>query len=112
MWTERLLLRGLALTDREDLFRIYGDPQVIGTCDLHSFNTDFSAGEPGCHLAREFWGKGLMLEALIRVIGFARDSFQLKRLKADIGPENFRSMKLFNKLGFRKNKNGILELKL
>lgn len=86
--------------------------KIIGTCGLHSFSSDFSAGEAGCLLARKFWGKGLMREAMVRVIEFARDSLGLKQLKADIEPENVRSIKLFINLGFRKAKNGILELKL
>lgn len=154
--TRRLLLRKLVLEDRDDLFEIYGDHEVmkftdddcfancetvvemlesveklfrakasiewgvedlssrkiIGTCGLHSFSSDCCAGEAGCLLARQFWGKGIMREAMVGVIGFARDSLGLKRLRADIEPENVRSIKLFTNLGFKPAKDGILELEL
>ncbi|KAF1081739.1 MAG: hypothetical protein GQF41_2079 [Candidatus Rifleibacterium amylolyticum] len=142
--TPRLCLRKLTASDRQEIFAVYGNPEVmaftdeepfndsevvdqmlasveklfcsreslewgiesvadgriIGTCGLHSFNWSEFSAEAGCMLAREFWGKGLMQEALLPVFVFARTSLHLKKVIAEISEGNSRSEKLFARMGF------------
>jgi RimJ/RimL family protein N-acetyltransferase len=52
-------------------------------------------------MAREHWGRGLMREALERVLRFALIESQALRIRADVGAQNGRSKALLSKLGFR-----------
>jgi ribosomal-protein-alanine N-acetyltransferase len=55
----------------------------------------------GYSMAREHWGRGLMREALERVLRFALIESQALRIRADVGAQNGRSKALLSKLGFR-----------
>ncbi|MCG8349806.1 MAG: GNAT family N-acetyltransferase [Chloroflexales bacterium] len=83
-----------AITDRNT-------NQLVGTCGIHSLQASMGAAELGCMLARQFWGKGYMHEALFPVIDYSRESLGLIRLLADIDTPNTRSIRLFQRLGFR-----------
>ena len=85
---------------------------VVGTCGLHSFDTVLGVAEVGCLLKRGAWGRGLMAEALALLTGFAADVLKLKRLIADVAPENRRARRLFDKLGYRQERPGILAIDL
>lgn len=74
--------------------------RIIGTCGLHSFDTEQQGAEIGCILGRAYWGQGLMREALSAVIAFGFARFDLQMLKADIDAPNVRSLALFQRLGF------------
>ena len=75
--------------------------QVIGTCGLHSFNKRRNTAEVGCILHRAYWGQSLMRAALEIVIEFGFTRLRLDRLHADIDAPNSRSIRLFQRLGFR-----------
>ena len=51
-------------------------------------------------LDREYWGKGIMKEALSAVIDFADKKLDLGMLYACASPENQRSIRLLKSLGF------------
>lgn len=72
--------------------------------DLAYWKIDFknSRGQLGYTLKPEYWGKGLMKEALIQVIDFGFNQLGLHSLEADINTENENSRKLLKKLGFKK----------
>jgi RimJ/RimL family protein N-acetyltransferase len=57
-------------------------------------------GEIGIILRREAQGRGLASSAVRLVEGFAFDTLQLKRLRAEIDRENARSLLLFEHIGF------------
>ncbi|MET0267050.1 MAG: GNAT family N-acetyltransferase [Duganella sp.] len=105
----RLLLDGVSL---EWAIVLKGREEVIGTCGLHGFDTTLAQAEVGCLLKRCEWGKGLMPEALALLARFAADSLKLKRLIADVAPENLSALRLFHKLGYRQERPGILALDL
>lgn len=75
--------------------------QVIGTCGFHSFNDQRNAAEVGCILHQAYWEQSLMRAALEPVIEFGFTQLQLDRLYADIDAPNSRSIRLFQRLGFR-----------
>jgi RimJ/RimL family protein N-acetyltransferase len=86
--------------------------EVVGTCGLHSFDTILRVAEAGCLLRRSDWGKGLMAEAIGVVMHFAKDVMQLHRLIADVDPDNKQAQRLFQKLGYKREHSGMLEIDL
>jgi [ribosomal protein S5]-alanine N-acetyltransferase len=86
--------------------------RLVGTCGLHSFNSATSTAEVGCMLARNYWGQGLMREALQVLFAFAAEQIGLSRLRADIDEPNQRSRILFDRLGFHLQHGTIYEREL
>lgn len=70
---------------------------MIGVVSLHNFEAD--QAEIGCLLAKAYWGRGVMREALLAVLDVA-PSVGLARLDAEIDVGNVRSERLFSGLGF------------
>lgn len=70
---------------------------MVGVVGLHNFES--LQAEIGCLLARAYWGRGLMREAVLAVMEFA-PGIGLTRLKAEIDAGNARSVGLFEGLGF------------
>lgn len=86
--------------------------QVVGTCGLHSFDSALRRAEVGCLLKRSAWGNGYMSEALGLLADFAEDVLRLNCLVADVAVENSQARRLFNKLGYRQAREGMLEIDL
>jgi ribosomal-protein-alanine N-acetyltransferase len=53
-------------------------------------------------LKMEFWNKGYMTEALKAALDFSKKEPSLHRIQAEVLPENKASLRLLEKLGFRK----------
>lgn len=73
---------------------------VIGTCGYEGW-TRGGSGEIGFDLARAWWGRGLMAEALIPVVGFGFEELGLLEIVAHTDPANRRAIGLLQRLGFR-----------
>jgi ribosomal-protein-alanine N-acetyltransferase len=58
--------------------------------------------EIGYAMKPEYWGKGYMREALLKVIDFGFNKFCLHSIEANVNPENASSIKLLEKCGFKK----------
>lgn len=80
--------------------------QLIGTCGLYSFAGE--QAELGCLLKRSAWGNGYMAEAIGLLTDYAKDDLHLKRLLADVAPDNVRARRVFRRLGYAEDANGIL----
>lgn len=76
------------------------DDRVIGTCTLYHLDRRNRRAEIGFALAREHWGRGLMQEALVALLGYAFDTLTLHRIEADVDPRNAASLRLLERLGF------------
>jgi ribosomal-protein-alanine N-acetyltransferase len=76
------------------------DPVLVGSCTLHHLDFDHRHAEVGYSLRREFWGAGLMTEALTLLFDFAFETLDFHRLEADADPRNERSLRLLERLGF------------
>lgn len=72
---------------------------VIGTVGL-VISRSSAIGGLGYDLARPYWRRGIMTEALKIVISYSFQSVNLNRLQALVMPGNVASMKLLEKLGF------------
>ncbi len=58
--------------------------------------------EIGYAMKPEYWGKGYIQEALIKVIYFGFNEFCLHSIEANVNPDNASSIKLLEKCGFKK----------
>lgn len=79
-----------------------GEQTLIGTCMLFSINAQCRRAELGYGMARAFWGKGLMHEALVAFLSYAFETMNLNRIEADTNPRNLASVKSLERLGFKK----------
>ena len=73
---------------------------VIGTCLLFRHDEASARAEMGYALARAWWGRGIMREALSTLIGHAFGACELRRLEAEVDPANSASNALLVSLGF------------
>lgn len=71
---------------------------LIGCCGLRPYKTD--EYEVGFHLRPEFWGQGYATESANAVIEYAFTVLKAKKLFSGHNPNNSKSRKLLNKLGF------------
>ncbi|MFN6560741.1 MAG: GNAT family N-acetyltransferase [Nostoc sp. ChiSLP01] len=74
------------------------DNVIIGSCG-YSIKNRFQA-EIGYELAREYWKKGIMTEALRAIVHWGFDQLDLNRIEAFVIPENTASIKLLGNLQF------------
>jgi len=110
--TARLSLRPLARAEARVLAQIEagtaigwslvpaGTDLIIGMVGLHHIDRAAAFAQVAYEIDREYSGRGLATEAVERVIAHARTELGLLRLEAHIGPENSRSIRLAERLGF------------
>jgi [ribosomal protein S5]-alanine N-acetyltransferase len=91
--SETMLKWGIALRDTGT---------VIGTTTLFNLNRDNGRAEIGYAMARAYWGKGYMNEALKALVSHAFDVMGLRRLEADVDPRNAASIRSLERLGFQR----------
>jgi RimJ/RimL family protein N-acetyltransferase len=72
----------------------------IGTVLLFKLDEVSSRVELGYVLARRSWGQGLMKEGLSAVLDHCFESVGLRRIEAEVNPENTSSNKLLSALRF------------
>jgi len=77
-----------------------GDRELIGTCGFHNWARRNYRADIGYDLLPAYWGRGLMREAVTRVIRYGTDQMALHRVQAMVHPENVRSQGLLERLGF------------
>jgi RimJ/RimL family protein N-acetyltransferase len=78
------------------------DDLVIGTVTLFRINLEHRRGELGYIVRRDLWGRGLATETLTAVVNHAFGTMGLHRLEADIDPRNASSIRLVERLGFKR----------
>lgn len=74
--------------------------KVIGTCGYLNYENEHNRIEIGYDLKPEYWGKGIMQEALSCIIHFAFTSMGINKIEAKVEPENTSSIRLLEKLNF------------
>lgn len=80
--------------------------KLIGTCGFHEISDYHKRIELGYDLNRNYWGKGIMKEALSVIIDHAFEKSEVNRIEAFVEPPNTTSCTLLGKLGF--SMEGIL----
>ena len=88
-----------------------GNPRAIGYCGLTWFpNINGRAEiEVGYRLAREYWNTGFATEAALAVRDLAFICRGLDRLVSIIDPDNFRSIRVAEKLGMKYDGDVLLD---
>jgi len=76
--------------------------RIVGTVTLLNISDKHARVEIGFAIGREDWGKGLASDAAATLIRFAFGELGLHRIEADADPRNDRSLRLLEKLGFRR----------
>lgn len=75
--------------------------QLMGTCGYHCWEQgEFSKAEIGYDLAKSYWGKGFMSEAIGPILDFGFEQMGLSMVEAEVEKANARSITLLKKLGF------------
>lgn len=80
--------------------------KLIGTCGFFKISKNHRYGEIGYALSRDYWGRGLMTEAISAVIKFGFEKLKLNRIQARCLVENVASEKVLKKIGMKEE--GIL----
>ncbi len=74
---------------------------IVGTCSYTNIvRGPFQACNLGYQIARSHEGRGLMVEALAATNAFAFGTLRLHRIMANHRPENVRSARVLQRLGF------------
>jgi RimJ/RimL family protein N-acetyltransferase len=76
--------------------------RLIGHCTFFKINNQCRRAELGYMLAPDVWGRGYMQEALDAFIDYGFTELDLNRIEADTDPRNERSMKLLERMHFKK----------
>ncbi len=78
------------------------DGALLGTCTLFSIHHGNMRAELGYCLHSAHWGRGYMGEALGALIDYSFHVLKLRRLEADVDPDNANSLKILDRMGFRR----------
>ncbi len=79
-----------------------GDSRVLGIIGYYRMQPENYRAEIGYMLLPEYHGKGIIPEAVNRLIAYGFDDLKLHSIEAVIDPENFASEKVLQKCGFVK----------
>lgn len=80
--------------------------ELVGKCMLFNYDKESKRAEIGFGLSRACWGKGYITEAGEALIQYGFNSLGLRRIEAEIDPDNRSSAKALEKLGF--SQEGLL----
>lgn len=75
---------------------------VVGTCTLAALSVEHRRAEVGYALARTVWGRGYLREVLPALLDHAFDELALHRIEADVDPRNAPSIRLLERMGFKR----------
>lgn len=83
---------------------------VIGDIGVHFTGSDGQQAELGITVGKEYHHKGYAAEALKGIIGYLFRDLRKHRITASVDPRNAASMKLMERIGFRKEAHFIKSL--
>lgn len=95
--------RNKCIAENESIFwgiQFKDQPMLIGTICLWNISKETGKGEIGYVLHPDFQGRGIMQEAVKRVIEYVFGELKLKSIEADVHPENIKSIQLLKRNGF------------
>lgn len=75
------------------------DCKMIGTCGFTAFHCNNDCAEVGYVLNPEYWGRGIAVEALEKVIEFGFENLGLNRIEARFMEGNDSSRRVMEKVG-------------
>ncbi len=74
--------------------------EAVGTLGFYNYSVYDRRAKLGYDLIREHWGRGYMTEAVKALLDYGFLSLNLNRVEATVDPENQRSIRLLERLGF------------
>jgi [ribosomal protein S5]-alanine N-acetyltransferase len=77
-----------------------GDSKLIGTICLWNIKKEHFRAEVGYNLIPDYWGKGIMQEAITAVIDYGFRVMKLHSIEANVNPGNAASIKLLERNKF------------
>ncbi|MBA4407051.1 GNAT family N-acetyltransferase [bacterium] len=75
--------------------------KLIGSIDIRGWNSVNNYADIGYVISKNFWGKGIMTEALKAVIKYCFDELRLNRIEAHCEEANIGSWKVMEKCGMK-----------
>lgn len=78
------------------------DGEIIGGINLENICEVNRKGEIGYWLAKPYWGKGIMVEAINLMLEFCFTKVKLHRVQAHVFPDNAGSIRVLEKTGFKR----------
>lgn len=101
------MLRPLQTPEKMPAFKWWGiefkaQAHLIGTCGYCRWSKQHHWAEIGYDLWPDYWGQGLMPEALQTLLRYGFRAMELNRIEATTHTENQRSMRVLEKLGFQR----------
>ena len=76
--------------------------ELIGKCMLFNYESASKRAEIGFGIGRPYWGHGFVSEAGRALLAYGFDALGLRRIEAEIDPQNLSSGKILERLGFVK----------
>lgn len=99
-WLARMQALAATGTGAQLVITRNADRKVIGTVLLFKFDEPSSRIELGYVLGRAHWRQGLAGEALCALCGYAFGPLRIRRIEAEVNPDNLASNALLLRLGF------------
>jgi [ribosomal protein S5]-alanine N-acetyltransferase len=99
--SEEFLRKLLALEDMTWAITEDAGRPMLGFVGLCRFHHAHRRCEVAYELRSEHWGKGLVTEALVRVVAFAFETLGMHRLEGHTDAANLKSVRLLKRCGFR-----------
>lgn len=75
--------------------------KVIGVIDIRAVDWNNRNGEIGYWLGKDYWGKGLMTEAVSVILKFGFEELKLHRVYAKVFADHLGSKRVLEKSGFK-----------
>ena len=76
--------------------------KLIGDIGIHFLDSDKKQAELGCTLDKDYQGNGYATEALKKMVNYLFNDLEKRRIVTSIDPRNIESIRLVERLGFRK----------
>lgn len=84
--------------------------KIIGDLGIHFFDEKNEQVEIGCTLSKDFQNKGYATEAVKRVIDYLFKDLHKHRIITSVDPDNRNSIRLVERIGFRKEAHFVESL--
>ncbi|HRY98329.1 MAG TPA: GNAT family protein [Bacteroidales bacterium] len=83
---------------------------IVGDLGIHFMDSENRQTEIGCTLSKDYQNRGYATEALMRVMDYLFSDLNKHRIIASIDPDNKSSIRLVERVGFRKEAHFIESL--
>lgn len=99
-WFARMQALGASGSGQQLVLARRSDSKVIGTMLLFKYDEGSSRMELGYALGRAHWKQGLMREAIVAACSHAFEAQGIRRIEAEVNPDNLASGALLAAVGF------------